>query len=112
MAKVRLKAVCFDVDFRYNEFGIYEGFRKSKSFPGDLGKNEVFLFVSRTGNQLLWVLNLTSLDAVGSQQSMIDTRRWRLSGSYWNPMMLANYAADVGLDLVGIKRFEELYDSR
>lgn len=104
--KVKLKAICFDQDFRFNEFSIYESFRKSKRFPGELGSGEVFLFVSCTGNQLLWVLNVSQVDAVGSQQSLIDTRRWRLSGSYWNPAMLANYAAEVGIELVGIRKFE------
>lgn len=110
-AKIKLKAIQFDVDFRYSEFTIYQEFKKNKSFPGELGASEAFLFVSRSGNQLLWVLNVTKIDAKSSQQTLIDTRRWRLSGSTWHPFMLQNYAAEVGLELIGIRRFEAIHQS-
>jgi len=41
---------------------------------------------------------------------VVDSRRLRISGGAWSPLMLQNYANAVGLNLVGIKRFEQLYD--
>lgn len=114
--KIRLKAISFDADFRFSEFGIYDTFRKSKKFQGDLRAGEAYLFVSGTGNQLLWVLNIGGITSKGANakgsfdRRVIDTRRMRIEGrTAWHPMMLQNYANSVGLEIVGFKRFEEVY---
>jgi len=40
----------------------------------------------------------------------IASVRLRLTGSHWNPLMLQNYAEACGIELMGIKRFEEHYE--
>ncbi len=119
MQRIRLKAIKFDVDFRKSELTNYDSFRRSKLWPGELGTNEAFLFVSRGGNQLVWVLNVSSVEATHADKRgyldrrMIDSRRWRIEGgTSWNPMMLQNYANEVGLELIGFKRFETVYEER
>ena len=113
MKRVRLKGVKLDVDFRKSEATNYDAYKKTKKFPGELGTNEVFLFVSRSGNQLVWVLNVGELDTDYPNQRgsycrrIVDTRRWRIEGGSWNPHLLQDYANDSGLDLVGFKRFEQ-----
>lgn len=117
--KVRLKAIKFDTDFRKSELTNYDLFKRSKSYPGDLESNEVFLFVSKGGNQLVWVLNVGLIDVGHADRKgyvdrrVIDTRRWRIDGSSgWNPEMLADYAHEVGLTLVGFKLFRDIYADR
>jgi hypothetical protein len=98
------------VDFRSSEKTNFEEFKKSSRYPGDLKKNETFLFISKGGEQLLWILNVKELPGVGKTRQVIDSRKWRIDGGAWNPMMLKNYAKLVGLDLVGLKSFEETYE--
>jgi hypothetical protein len=118
MQTIKLKAVKFDVDFRFNDLSNYDAFRKSRQFPGELHSNEAYLFISRSGNQLLWVLNVLQIETTRPNRSgrydrrVIDTRRWRIEGGQWNPALLQNYANEVGLDLVGFRRYEESYFNR
>lgn len=108
--RLRLKGILQDVDFRSTELSIYEGFRRSRSFPGDPKAGEAYLFVSRAGNQLLWILHYEpEIIVIKTKRRRIESMKFRVSGGYWNPLMLANYAADIGIELEGIKRFEDAY---
>jgi hypothetical protein len=111
MNKIRLRAIKFDVDFRKNEWTNYNEFKRSRSFPGDLKANEAFLFVSKSGNQLIWILNIIDSYVVSEgrvNKQIVDSRRWRITSSQtWDPLMLANYAIEVGIELIGIKKFED-----
>ena len=119
--KIRLKAIKFGVDFRKNELTNWNIFRKSKDYKriGTLTRSEAVLFVSVSGNQLLFILNTTKLNRSYQRggfiyelepRQVIDTRRLRLEGTApWNPMMLSNYAKSVGLELIGFKSFETQY---
>lgn len=114
MIRLKLKAIAFDLDFRFSEATNHELFKKSKHYPGELATGEAFLFVSRTGKQLVWLLNTQEIFSHGRhgkirKRTLTDSRRWRLSGGSWNPAMLANYATDVGIELLGLKRFEVQY---
>ena len=125
--KLRLKGIVQDCDFRFNELSVYEKFRKTKSFQGDPGLTEAYLFISKGETQLLWVLRYENdmwwdqhkyLAAVPKgkeprlKRRRIQSLKLRVSGGRWHPLMLANYANEVGIDLDGIKKFEEVYDSR
>ena len=111
--RIRLKGIQQDVDFRQSELTNYEAFRKSKRFSGDPKKGEAYLFVSTSGNQLVWVLKYEAdVTVFRTQRRRIESLRFRISGGHWNPMMLANYADEVGIELVGIKRFEEIYEAQ
>lgn len=109
MEKYTLKAIKFGVDFRSSEMANYDHLVKKKHFPGNPGRREVYLMVSRSGNQMVWVLNVGAFGKNGDQREVVDTRRWRLRRGTWSPHMLENYANAIGLSLVGFKRFEQSY---
>jgi hypothetical protein len=111
--KIRLRGIVQDCDFRYNELTLFEKYRASKAYQGDLRAGEAYLLVSRTGNQLVWVLRYEpEVQVLKTKRRRIETLRFRVSGGYWNPLMLANYASEVGIELEGIKRFEEAFAAR
>jgi hypothetical protein len=109
MDRYVLKAIKFDVDFRSSEVSNYDELVRRKHFPGPPGKREVYLMVSRSGNQLVWILNAGQVGKNGEAREVFDTRRWRLRRGSWSPHMLENYANSVGLSLVGFKRLETSY---
>lgn len=113
MDKIRLKAIQFGTDFRCNEVSIFKKFEKDKNYPGALKEGEAYLFLSKKKDQLLWILHVDSpfyKKGRVEQLKFYDSRRWRIVGSTWNPMMLADYAALVNVELVGFRKFEEMYD--
>ena len=77
MDKIKLKAIKH-ADFRKSEWTNYLEFKRSKKFPGELALNEAFLFISSTGNQLIWILNITNGPL---NHSIVDSRRWRFTGT-------------------------------
>lgn len=93
-------------DFRKSEATLYDDFAWRNRRLGGLKKNEVILFISLTGNQCIWIINVTHNP---SGRRIVDSRRWRVEGGVWNPLMIANYAEQVGLRLKGIKKFEEYF---
>ena len=108
---LRLKHIVQDVDFRKNELTTYEAWHVSKNFTDDPKLGEAIMFVSKSGNQLLWVLHYNPESLVlKTNRRSIESLKFRVSGGYWNPMLLANYAAEVGIELEGIKRFEESFN--
>ena len=80
MKTVRLKGIIPNCDFRKNEATNYDIYKKSRKFQGKLKKNEVYLFISRSGNQLFWLLNVGELEVEhankrGSyERRLFDTR--------------------------------------
>lgn len=66
---------------------------------------ELMLFVNHGGNQLLFVHSLLTIDG----REVVRSERLRLRRGTWNPLMLVNYAAEVGLHIDGLKRFESYY---
>lgn len=63
---------------------------------------DAVLLVSMGGNQLCFVYRPTDDRTVLSV-------RVRLRHGTWNPLMLGDYAAGVGLNIVGLKRFADHY---
>lgn len=110
MQKLRLKAIKFGCDFRFSEASNYEALVKAKHFDGPPGKNEVYLLVSKSGNQLVWIFNVGEVEGKGGRmRPLVDTRRWRLLSGIWSHHMLQNYANAVGFELMGFKRIEEAF---
>src|SRR5574341_1444635 len=66
------------------------------------------LLVSGRGDQLIFVYGYGAVD---DDHVALRSERLRLTSGSWNPLMLANYAAEVGLHLDGIKKFEDYYRS-
>ena len=113
LQSIRLMGVFQNADFRCNERTLYEEFRKSPSFPGNLKKNQAYLFVSRQGTQLIWFVGSDTLGGTPDHPIVvINSRKWRIAGSHWNPKMLANYAAFCGLKLLGLPMFETSYKAK
>ncbi len=115
MLRMKLKAIKLDADFRKSEMTNYDALRKSRRFPGELKKNEVYLMVSKSGNQLVWILNTAQVSVNGHSDAVcevVDSRRWRLRSGTWSPHMLENYANAVGISLSGFKRLEDAYSRR
>jgi len=109
--KLRLKAV-MRVSFQRSEKTNLDIFKRAPHYPGDLKSGEAFLFLSMTGDQLLFIYRnpIDFMGPAGKTWVVTDSRKLRLSGGTWNPHMLQNYAHELGLDLVGIKRFEQIHD--
>ncbi len=108
--RIRLKYIMQDVDFRRNELTIYEAHRRSRDFPGDPKLGEAGLYISKAGTQLLWVLHYEAEAQIfNTSRRRIESLKMRISGGHWNPLLLANYASDVGIELEGIRRFEEAF---
>ena len=110
MLRIKLKAIWMGADFRYSERTNYNNFTRMPQFPSMLRANEAFLFVSKSGNQLVWLLNQQDINGKVKTVEVTDSRRWRLTGGTWNPLMVANYAKEVGIELIGIKTFEQHYN--
>jgi hypothetical protein len=113
MKKVRIKRM-FSADFRKSPRTMYDELRKDKKlFSGDPNPDEVYIFVSSTGNQLIFVTGDHEIvnhpgKPYETKQRMLDYRGWRMEGSSFNPLMLEEYANRVGLSL-GKKRLSEWY---
>lgn len=107
--RLRLKAICYGCDFRKNELTLLDELRKNPKYKsvGELGANETCLFVSRTETQLVWLIGQKELLDGTHTRNVVDTRRWRLLDGAWNPAMLGNYAQAVGIELIGIRLFQE-----
>jgi len=112
--KLKLRAIKYLCDFRKSDFSLYQEFRRSKGFPGELKTGECYLFVSSGENQLIWFLNTSvSENSQGWEMTFSDSRRWRFSGSNrWDPARLTHYAEAVGIVLLGIRSFEAAYEER
>jgi hypothetical protein len=118
LTKLRLKGV-ITCSFGRSEASNLRLYRDSAKYPGDLRKGEAFLFISKGGNQVLFVFRPVELEVSsrhrkgdGSKtREVIDSRRLRLDGGTWHPYMLQNYANEVGIHLVGFRRFEEVHKS-
>jgi len=106
---VRLKYIG-RADFRKSELTNYVELN-CRSLKAD----EVACLVSSTGQQIVFVYALESVSRVlkrGDEVESLVLRSVRLrltNGGRWDPMMLGNYAKEVGLHLEGIKLFETHY---
>lgn len=116
MKRVQIKRI-FSADFRKSPRTLFDEVRKSrKLWCGTLGTDETYLFVSHTGNQLIFVLGDHEVESqpgtrFATKRRLLDYRGWRIEGGTFNPKMLENYANNVGLTL-GRKTFEDYWSER
>jgi len=116
LTRLRLKGVvtCSFARSEATNLGLY---RTTTKFPGELNKGEAYLFISKGGNQVLFMFKTVVLEVDvqhrrgdgTNTRGVIDSRRLRLDGGTWHPYMLQNYANEVGIDLIGFKRFEQVH---
>lgn len=86
----------------FNEFA-----NKNKAFVATLTRNDIIVFVSKQGNQLRFVHNFANF---GDNQIALQSSLHRIMRGTWNPLRLKDYASEVGLDIDGLRRFEEHYE--
>lgn len=117
---MRLKLIV-QADFRKSEYTNYieqsgpakkNGKGKKKQLV--LKSGEVVCLVSSRGDQIIFVYHMDRVredEPHSEERSVLHSERLRLTGGgRWNPMMLGNYALQVGIRLEGIKLFEQHYD--
>ncbi len=107
---MRLKHVA-TVDFRRSELTNFEELVKKNASLKALKKDDVVLFLSRGGDQVVFVHGFNNVEGEkGTTSIFMESVKLRMiHGSTWNPLMIANYAKKVGIHLVGLKTFEEHY---
>lgn len=109
LTNVRLKGV-LKCPFNRSEVNNLAHYRGADYFPGELRTGEAYLFLSKKLDQAMFVFAThESADENGVVRFVTDSRRLRLASGSWSPYMLQNYANSVGLALLGIKRFEQVY---
>lgn len=105
-----------EADFRRADLGIWTLFcseTKGRKFVNralveSLTADDVVAFVSKRGNQLLFIHGFERLATVrGDERTMLPSIRYRIVNGTWSPYMLANYAKDAGIEVEGLKSFEE-----
>lgn len=116
MKRVQVKRI-FTADFRKSARTLFDEVKADrKLWRGRLGPDETYLFVSLTGNQLLFVLGDHEIESrpgtrFSTKRQLLDYRGWRIEGGTFEPHMLENYANSVGLTL-GRATFEEYWAER
>lgn len=114
LKRVKLKAIIM-CSFQRSEKTNLALFREDRHYPGDLQEGEAFLLVSKMGNQVIFIFRGPStIEITGAPRTwkVLDSRRLRLEGGTWSPYMLQNYANSVGINLVGLKRLEQIMEDR
>jgi hypothetical protein len=107
---LRLKLVA-EVDFRKSEVTNWTELAKKGMIARHLGENEVVLLVNKKRTQIVFVSAAKAWPGRKHAISIVHSRRLRItSGGSWNPLMLNNYAEEVGISLIGLKRFEDYYE--
>jgi len=97
---LRLKGPLVVTPFNRTELTIYEEFRESPLFEGDPGTGEAYVFVSCTGNQMLWVINnILVQNSTGRWCDAILTQRLRFRHGGFSDAMLQDYANELGYQL-------------
>lgn len=117
--RVRLKAVIEDVDFRKaSSTNFYELGRLTRYKPifEGLRKGQAVCFISKRMDQVAFVLSSKPVNApfrnLYAERKAFMTLMMRVEGGRWNPLMLANYAADCGIELVGLSKYEDRYEAQ
>lgn len=98
-------------NFCKSERTLFEEFtKKNQTFVRSLGPEGVVVFLSLTGNQMLFVHGFHRIDeGYPHAVQVLMSIKYRIVGGTWNPMRLANYAKEAGLKIEGLKLFEEHY---
>lgn len=96
------------VDFRHGVPFHYEALKR-KRLLRDITEDETVLLVSQSGRQLAFVFHAIEIDSrSGEPVTAISHYRVQLDRhTSFNGLMLSQYAQRAGIELVGLKRFEE-----
>ena len=107
MAKLLRLRYIGTVDFRASEMTNYLLAIREQPSLAKLKKDDAVLFLSRKGDQLIFVHGFSMTNGQKGAIRFLRSERLRLDGGVWDALMLQNYARMVGIHLMGIKTFEE-----
>jgi len=92
------------VDFRSSERTTFDALCALRPHLRRMRHDDVVLLRSRRGDQLQFVWAWDIIDGT----RVLRSQRLRLDKKTpWNPLMLADYANTIGLELAGIKTFKQ-----
>lgn len=111
--RLRLRLVKV-VDFRFSERTNFD--IETKRHKLELKSGEVVCFISLGRDQIIFVSQPrqmevpegTKLRKAGPPQ-VLDSRRLRIEGGVWSRLMMQNYANEVGIEIDGFRRLEEIF---
>jgi hypothetical protein len=86
----------------------------SAAYRKTLRSNDAVCFISSREDQLVFIYRFKKIGTRRKNKTsvpfgILTSVRLRMPGRRWNPLMLANYASDVGLELEGLPLFEEYF---
>lgn len=90
-------------DFRRSELTCWLDIVSRRPELRRLKGEDVVLLVSMSGDQLVFLHGFSEVRG----KEVLRSTRFRIQNSQWNPMMLANYAKAAGIQLAGLKTYEE-----
>ena len=105
-------------DFRWSEYGVWlkyvnekkNGKYANRALLRTLGVNDVIAFVSKTGNQVLFIHGFQDLEnAKGEIRMMLPSKRHRIIDGTWDYRMLVDYAEKEGIKIVGLPAFRDYF---
>ena len=102
------------VAFHKSEYTLLRDFEaENPEIAASMGPNDVLVFVSCRGEQMMFVHNYVPVlrkgDKPGEEKRVVKSSRHRVLTGTWDPLMLRSYAKDAGLDIRGLKEFENHY---
>lgn len=107
--RVKLRRVFLDVDFRHGIPTHLDELRAKHRLP-ELQRGDCVLLVSRTERQLAFVFSDFELEPGGRRKPVRVVAHYRVQLSRetpWDPLMLSVYADRAGIEIVGLRRFED-----
>jgi hypothetical protein len=126
MRRLRLVRLVDPADFRSSEETNFVNLVSRFPEVAKLGKDEVVLFVSAKGDQVVFVYGFHGVERGTERYMTLRSERLRLCNFRgpvvagrtpakserqrqwkWDPLMLTEYAAQVGIELVGLARWEK-----
>ena len=118
MERKRLRAI-IQVPFTKSEETNFAEARSSRPY-GDLIKSlqgdDAIAFISQGQNQIVFIHGYDEVEDAKRKWRVLSSHRIRITrgpglSNVFEPRMLANYAKQAGLELIGLKLFEEFYKS-
>lgn len=104
---MKLKLIA-EANFRKGEHTNFAELNRKEAF--DLKPGEVVCLVSKTGNQLCFVYAPKDVSGTQRKNIVLRSEKLRLThGGTWNPLLLTAYAKIVGIELDGLKHFQDYY---
>lgn len=116
--RVRLRYIHI-VSFRKSVLNNWDDFEAAnRALVNELAPRDAVLFLSKRADHLVFVYGYTAVAEAsdkpnGAKKSnarkVLASKHLRLQNGRWTPQLLVDYAAMVGLELEGLKRFAEQY---